>query len=268
MSEVVSLTREGSLAVVTIDRPPVNSLDGATLTALQAALKKLGQSDARAAILTGAGGKAFVAGADIEAMSTMTASEAHEFARLGQAVFAKLESLPMPVIAAVDGFALGGGCELALACDFIYASDKLKIGQPEAKLGVLPGFGGTQRLARRVGLGMARELIYTGRQIGAAEALRIGLVNAVFPRAELMDAAKKTALEMAAMSPNALLLAKRVMNEGAGLPLTTAIELEAQAFSDCFAHADQREGMIAFLQKRPAQFAERPEEHDPLSPNQ
>jgi len=268
MSEVVSLSREGVIAIVTIDRPPVNSLDGATLRALQATLKKLGQSDARAAVLTGAGGKAFVAGADIDAMSKMTPAEAHAFARLGQAVFAKLEVLPMPVIAAVDGFALGGGCELALACDFIYASDKLKIGQPEVKLGVVPGFGGTQRLARRVGLGVARELIYTGRQIGAAEALRIGLVNAVFPRAELLDAAKKTALEMAGMSPNALLLAKRVMNEGAGLPLTTAIELEAQAFSDCFAHGDQREGMTAFLEKRPSQFADRPEEHDALSPDQ
>jgi enoyl-CoA hydratase len=258
MSDAVLLTREESLAIVTINRPDaLNSLDQATLEALRHQLAELSKSDARAAILTGAGGRAFVAGADIAAMSKMTPAQALDFARLGQSVFAAIEALPMPVIAAVDGFALGGGCEIALACDFIYASDKLKIGQPEVKLGVVPGFGGTQRLARRVGLGMARELIYTGRQIGSAEALRIGLVNAVFPRAELMDAAKKTALEMAAMSPNALTLAKRVMNEGAGIALTPAIELEAQAFSDCFAHPDQSEGMTAFLGKRPAQFGKR-----------
>lgn len=258
MSDAVLLSREESLAIVTINRPDaLNSLDRATLEALRHQLVELSKSDARAAILTGAGGRAFVAGADIAAMSKMSAAEALDFARLGQAVFAAIEALPMPVIAAVDGFALGGGCEIALACDFIYASDKLKIGQPEVKLGVVPGFGGTQRLARRVGLGMARELIYTGRQIGSAEALRIGLVNAVFPRAELMDAAKKTALEMAALSPNALMLAKRTMNDGAGIALTPAIELEAQAFSDCFAHADQREGMTAFLEKRQAQWGKR-----------
>lgn len=258
MTDVVLLTREDSLAIVTINRPDaLNSLDQATLLALRHQLGELAKSDARAAILTGAGGRAFVAGADIAAMSKMSAAEALDFARLGQSVFAAIEALPMPVIAAVDGFALGGGCEIALACDFIYASDKLKIGQPEVKLGVVPGFGGTQRLARRIGLGMARELIYTGRQIGSAEALRIGLVNAVFPRAELMDAAKKAALEIAAMSPNAIMLAKRAMNEGAGIPLTPAVELEAQAFSDCFAHGDQREGMTAFLEKRTAQWGKR-----------
>lgn len=259
MSDLVLLTHEQSIAVVTINRPDtLNSLDQATLVALKGVLAELAKSDARAAIVTGAGGRAFVAGADIAAMSKMTPAEALEFARLGQSVFAAIEALPMPVIAAVDGFALGGGCELALACDFIYASDKLKIGQPEVKLGIVPGFGGTQRLARRVGLGMARELIYSGRQIGSVEALRIGLVNAVFPRAELLDAAKKTALEMAAMSPNALMLAKRVMNQGADAALGDAIELEAQAFRDCFAQVDQREGMTAFLEKRPAQWSKRP----------
>jgi len=259
MTDAVLLTREEVLAVVTINRPDTpNSLDRATLEALRQVLSELSASDARAAIVTGAGGRAFVAGADIAAMSKMTAAEALDFARLGQAVFAAIEALPMPVIAAVDGFALGGGCELALSCDFIYASDKLKIGQPEVKLGVVPGFGGTQRLARRVGLGMARELIYSGRQIGSAEALRIGLVNAVFPRAELLDAARKTALEMAAMSPTALMLAKRAMNEGTNVSLTAGVEIEAHAFRDCFAHPDQREGMTAFLEKRPAQFGKRP----------
>jgi enoyl-CoA hydratase len=252
------MTREGVLAIVTINRPDtLNSLDRATLEALRHVLSELGKSDARVAILTGAGGRAFVAGADIAAMSKMSPAEALEFARLGQAVFAAIEALPLPVIAAVDGFALGGGCELALACDFIYASDKLKIGQPEVKLGVLPGFGGTQRLSRRVGLGMARELIYSGRTLGHAEALRIGLVNAVHPRAELLDAARKTALEIAAMSPSALMLAKRAMQEGADIALAPAIELEAQAFSRCFELPDQREGMAAFLEKRPAKFSER-----------
>ncbi len=258
MSDAVLLSREGAIALVTVNRPDtLNSLDRATLEALRAVIAELGKSDARAAILTGAGGRAFVAGADIAAMSKMSAAEALEFARLGQSVFAAIEALPMPVIAAVDGFALGGGCELALACDFIYASDKLKIGQPEVKLGILPGFGGTQRLARRVGLGMARELVYSGRMIGSAEALRIGLVNAVHPRAELLDAAKKTALEMAEMSPSALMLAKRVMNDGADVGLGAAIELEAKAFSRCFELPDQREGMTAFLEKRPAKFSER-----------
>jgi enoyl-CoA hydratase len=258
MSDAVLMTREGVLEIVTINRPDtLNSLDRATLEALRQVIAELGKSDARVAILTGAGGRAFVAGADIAAMSKMSAAEALEFARLGQATFAAIEALPMPVIAAVDGFALGGGCELALACDFIYASDKLKIGQPEVKLGVVPGFGGTQRLARRVGLGMARELIYSGRTLGHAEALRIGLVNAVHPRAELIDAARKTALEIAAMSPSALMLAKRAMNEGADVALAPAIELEAQAFSQCFALPDQREGMTAFLEKRPAKFNER-----------
>lgn len=258
MSDAVLLSREGAIALVTVNRPDtLNSLDRATLEALRAVLAELGKSDARAAILTGAGGRAFVAGADIAAMSKMSAAEALEFARLGQSVFAAIEALPMPLIAAVDGFALGGGCELALACDFIYASDKLKIGQPEVKLGILPGFGGTQRLARRVGLGMARELVYSGRMLGSAEALRIGLVNAVHPRAELLDAAKKTALEMAEMSPSALMLAKRAMNEGADVGLGAAIELEAKAFSRCFELPDQREGMTAFLEKRPAKFSER-----------
>src|SRR5262249_24392143 len=154
--------------------------------------------------------RAFVAGADIAAMSKMTATEAHPFAQLGQAVFAALEALPMPVIAAVNGFALGGGCELALACDFIFASEKAKFGQPEVRLGIIPGFGGTQRCARRVGLGMARELIYTGRMLSAEEALRIGLANAVVAPDELLARAKETAQLTAAASPAAVARAKAV----------------------------------------------------------
>ena len=186
-------------------------------------------------------------------MSTMSAEQALAFARLGQATFAALEALPFPVIAAVNGFALGGGCELALACDFIYASDKAKLGQPEVKLGILPGFGGTQRLARRIGLGMARELIYSGRMVGPEESLRIGLSNAVHPRRELMEKVAETARGIVAMGPGAVAAAKRVMNEGADLPLAAAIEREAVAFGQCFG-AEQKEGMSAFLEKREAKF--------------
>jgi enoyl-CoA hydratase len=167
------------------------------------------------------------------------------------------------VIAAVNGFALGGGCEIALACDFIYASDHAKFGQPEVKLGVLPGFGGTQRLSRRIGLGMARELIYTGRMIGPEEALRIGLVNLVVPRRELLERAQQTARAIAGLtprevvSPSAVASAKRVINAGADLDLAAAIELEAVAFGACFDHADQKEGMKAFLGKREPKFEDR-----------
>jgi enoyl-CoA hydratase len=157
------------------------------------------------------------------------------------------------VIAAVNGFALGGGCELALACDFIYAGSHAKFGQPEVKLGVVPGFGGTQRLSRRVGLGVARELIYTGKIIGPEEALRIGLVNAVYPRAELSDKVMETAKAIVAVGPRALAAAKQVINRGFDLPLSAAIAEEARAFAGCFG-PEQREGMEAFLSKRPPRF--------------
>ena len=186
-------------------------------------------------------------------MSNMTPADAHAFAQLGQSTFAALEALPFPVIAAVNGFALGGGCELALACDFIYASSHAKFGQPEVKLGILPGFGGTQRLSRRVGMGMARELIYTGKLIGPEEALRIGLVNAVFPRAELMDKVLETAKLVLGVGPRAVAAAKQVMNAGEHLSLTDAVAREADAFSRCFG-PEQREGMQAFIEKRAARF--------------
>ena len=210
----------------------------------------------RVLIVTGAGEKAFVAGADIAGMAKLSASEGEAFAQLGQSVFASLEALPLPVIAAVNGFALGGGCELALACDFIYASDKAKFGQPEVKLGVVPGFGGTQRLARRIGLGMARELVYTGRLIGPEEALRIGLANAVHPRRELLDKVMETARSIEAVGPAAVASAKQVMNAGADVGLAEAIALEARAFGQCFDRPEQREGMSAFLEKRPPKFDE------------
>jgi enoyl-CoA hydratase len=254
----VLLAHEGALSILTINRPDaLNALDAATLYALATAIGELAAKKPRCAVITGAGDKAFVAGADIAAMSSMTSEQALAFARLGQSTFAAIEALSFPVIAAVNGFALGGGCELALACDFVYASDKAKLGQPEVKLGILPGFGGSQRLARRIGAGMARELVYTGRMIGPEEALRIGLVNAVAPRRELIDRVRETAALIAQNGPGAVAHAKRVMLEGAALPLGEAIELEAQAFAACFALHDQKEGMQAFLAKRPAAFEDR-----------
>jgi enoyl-CoA hydratase len=253
--EPILLSSDGLVSTLTINRPDsLNSLDQSVLNALAAAVDQLAHERPRCLIVTGAGEKAFVAGADIAAMQAMTHEQAKSFARLGQSAFAALEELPFPVIAAVNGFALGGGCELALACDFIYASDKAKFGQPEVKLGIMPGFGGTQRLSRRVGLGMARELIYSGRMIGPEEALRIGLCNAVVPRRELLDRVMETARAIAAVGPAAVAASKRVMRQGADRDLKAAIELEAHAFASCFETRDQQEGMGAFLEKREPKF--------------
>jgi enoyl-CoA hydratase len=224
--------RELSQAVVELDRDPT----------------------VRCAILTGAGEKAFAAGADIAAMSEMTAAQAKSFSDRGHAVGYILEQAHFPVIGAINGFALGGGCELALACDFLYASDKAKFGQPEVNLGVMPGFGGTQRLARRVGIGRARELCYTADILGAEDALRIGLVDAVVPHAELLGKVRDVAKKIASKGPLAVAQCKRAILRGEGVPLATANELEAQAFSSLFGSLDQREGMKAFLEKRPAKF--------------
>ena len=255
MADEILVSHDGPISTLTVNRPQsLNALDRTTLEAMRAAIAEVAGRKPRVLIVTGAGDKAFVAGADIAAMAEMSPAEAEKFAQLGQGVFAELEALPLPVIAAVNGFALGGGCELALACDFIYASDKAKFGQPEVKLGIIPGFGGTQRLARRIGLGMARELVYTGRMVGPEEALRIGLANAVAPRRELLDRVLETARAIAAVGPGAVAHAKHVMNAGATLPLADAIELEAAAFGRCFVLADQKEGMRAFLDKREPKF--------------
>lgn len=252
----VTLEHEGTLSILTVNRPrSLNALNGETLAAIANAVGNVAaRRETRALIVTGAGGKAFVAGADIAAMVEMTHVEGHEFAQLGDRAFGAIEALSVPAIAVVDGFALGGGCELALSCDFIYASTKSKFGQPEVKLGVVPGFGGTQRLPRRIGLGMARELIYTGRLISADEALRIGLVNAVFSSEELMERAKATAGEIASNGPLAVAKAKALMLEGGSVSLNEAIEAEAAAFGALFATEDKKEGMTAFLAKRTAEF--------------
>jgi enoyl-CoA hydratase len=253
---ILLVEKNDHVATLTLNRPEkLNALNAELVESLIRALYDLDQDgQVRVAILTGAGDKAFAAGADIQAMSTMTVAEAKAFADMGHRLGALLESAHFPVIAAVNGFALGGGCEIALACDFIYASDKAKLGQPEVNLGVTPGFGGTQRLSRRVGVARARELCMTGDMVDAEAAVRIGLVNAVFPHAELMAKARETAAKIAAKGPLAIQQCKRVLARGLDVPLPIANELEAQAFSALFGSHDQREGMTAFLEKRKAAF--------------
>lgn len=257
--QFVSVERTGPLAIVTVQRPDkLNALNARVIAELARTFTDLGSSGEgepiRAAVLTGAG-KAFIAGADIAEMATMTTAEAKRFSDAGQRLCALIEMVAFPVVAAVNGFALGGGCEIALACDFIYAAQSAKLGQPEVTLGVTPGFGGTQRLARRVGIARARELVYTGDMIPAEQALTIGLVNAVVPAPELMLRARDTALKIAARGPLAVAASKRIMLRGEGADLVTACELEAQAFSSLFGTEDQRAGMRAFLDKAKPTFS-------------
>jgi enoyl-CoA hydratase len=252
----VLVDRDAHVVTLTLNRPDrLNALNEELLGELARVLRDLGRdAQVRCAILTGSGEKAFAAGADIAAMSTMTAVQAKLFAEQGHRVGRALEAAHFPVIAAVNGFALGGGCELALACDFIYASDRAKLGQPEVNLGVLPGFGGTQLLSRRVGTARAREICMTGDMIGAEEALRIGLVNAVVPTAELMPRVREVAAKIASKGPLAVAGIKRVVVRGADVPLLAANELESTAFAALFGTYDQREGMQAFLEKRTPKF--------------
>ena len=251
----VEVTHAGHVSTLTINRPDkLNALSEQVLGDLNTAIEHIsGLGHVRAAVITGTG-KAFVAGADIAAMRDMHPAQAREFGAMGHRIFRAIEELRFPVIAAVNGFALGGGCELALACDFIYASTKAKFGQPEVNLGIVPGFGGTQRLPRRVGSAMARELIYTGKMINADEALRIGLANAVFEPDELLAAATKAAEEMATKGPLAIASAKRLIRDGMDHSLPQANELEMDAFGEGFGTADQTEGMSAFLEKRTPDF--------------
>jgi enoyl-CoA hydratase len=250
---------EDGLAVVTINRPQsLNALNTATLKELADAFEKIAKDKKiRAAILTGAGEKAFVAGADISEMVNFTPLKADAFATLGQGVLNGIENNPKPVIAAVNGFALGGGTEIAMSCDFVYASPNAKFGQPEIKLGIIPGFGGTQRLTRLVGRARAKELVLSGDMITADDALRIGLVNKVVPLETLLDEAKKTAKKIAAYGLPAIKAAKDAINRGADVDLPNALFLERQAFAGLCATKDQKEGMKAFLAKRPAQFKDK-----------
>jgi enoyl-CoA hydratase len=254
--ENLLLEKDGQVATITIHRPKVlNALDLKTLEELEGAATDLTEDAAiRAVVLTGAGDKAFVAGADIAALSTMTTREALAFADFGHKVLNLLDRMPKPVIAAVNGYALGGGCELALACDFIYAADTAQLGLPEVNLGVIPGFGGTQRLARRVGPGMAREMIFTGARLSAQRAREVGLVNEVVPRAELLARVMEVCRAICQKGPVAIAQAKRAIRLGADISLTVASELERQTFAALFATEDLREGTRAFLEKRPARF--------------
>ena len=254
--ETLLVEDRGPVRVVTINRPKaLNALNEQVVAELTQVIEATDDVDTvRGLVLTGAGDKAFVAGADIKAMADMGPQQALAFSGKGHAVGDMLGNLPIPVIAAVNGFALGGGCELALACDFIYASEKAKFGQPEVKLGVIPGFGGTQRLLRRVGVARTLELCMTGEMIDASEALRIGLANKVCAPGELLDAAVKTATTIASMGPLAIAKVKEVIHDGADKALDEANLLEQQGFAALFASADQTEGMTAFMEKRKADF--------------
>lgn len=243
--------------VATVNRPEkMNALNAEVLAGLDdAILRARTDPEVGVMIVTGAGPKAFVAGADIAELATMTPVTGREHARRGQAVFGRLESLGKPVIAAINGFALGGGCELALACTMRVASENARLGQPEVKLGILPGYGGSQRLARIVGEGRAMEICLTGEPITAAEAHRIGLVNRVVPAGEALAAARELAGKILANAPLALAFTMDAIHHGLDLPLEDGLELEATLFGVCASTADMREGMAAFLEKRPARFA-------------
>ena len=255
MTEPVRLERRGAVALLTLDRPSLlNALDRATLEALQAHVAALAKdASLRAVVVTGEG-RAFAAGADIAEMRSLDALGGEAFSRLGHAALGALEMLAVPTIAAVNGFALGGGCELACACDWIYASNKARFGQPEVNLGLLPGFGGTSRLLRRVGLAWAKELVLSGEPIDAETAQRIGLVNRVFAPEALLPAALAAGETIARKGPFAVAQAKRVLQEGQDADVRTAHALEQQAFGVVFASADRGEGMDAFLGKREAKF--------------
>jgi enoyl-CoA hydratase len=242
--------------VVTINREKaLNALNAEVLNDLeQLSTAVEADHDVRAVIVTGAGGKAFVAGADITEMAGMGRDQARRFAQGGGRVAEAIAASRLPWIAAVNGFALGGGCELALACDFIYASKTARFGQPEVNLGVIPGFGGTQRLLRRVGVAKAKELVLTGDMIGAEEALRIGLVDAVFDADALLAGARATADKIAQKGPLAIAAAKRVIERGQSQGLEDACALEVEAFAQLFTTQDQKEGMSAFLGRRTAAF--------------
>jgi len=245
----VTVENRGGVALVTIDRQDaLNALNVETLTELRDRLRELAQDDAaRVVVLTGAGEKAFVAGADIKYMSGLEATEAQAWGALGHEAARLLEEMPKPTVAAINGFALGGGCELALGCDIRFAASRALLGQPEIDLGIIPGWGGTQRLARVCGLGVAKELILTGRMVDAQEALRIGLVNAIAD--PVLDHAMAVAEKLSEKAPLALAAAKRLLNASPG-----ALDQEAVEFGGLFGSADAKEGLAAFAEKRPPRF--------------
>ena len=261
--EFVTYEQDGFVGVITINRPKaLNALNSAVLEELEATFKAVDLEATRCLILTGAGDKSFVAGADIGEMSTLTKAEGEAFGKKGNDVFRMIETFPIPVIAAVNGFALGGGCEISMSCDIRICSENAVFGQPEVGLGITPGFGGTQRLARLVGAGMAKQLIYTARNIKAADAYRIGLVNDVFKatvdeegnvtataQENLLAGAKKMAAGIAANAPIAVRNCKKAINDGLQVNIDEAIVIEEKLFGDCFETEDQKAGMGNFLEK-------------------
>ncbi len=250
----IKIEHTQGITILKISAPKsLNALNSTILKELSDCVSHL-DAATRVLIITGDGEKSFVAGADISEMAHLNEAQGYEFGRLGAQVFRAIETLPIPVIAAVNGFALGGGCELAMACDIRIASSKAKFGQPEVGLGIIPGFSGTYRLPKIVGQGHAKEMIYTGKVIRADEALRIGLVNAVYEPEQLMEKAVEMAQVMLHNAPVAISLAKQSINEGYDLDADAAIALENKLFGKCFATSDQKEGMDAFLNKRQAEF--------------
>lgn len=257
MSEkLIEVVDSAGIVRLTINRPKaLNALNGAVLLELEALLTQLEQrADLRGVLITGAGEKSFVAGADITEMRDKTPEEARAFASQALRTIKRLETLPVPVVALVNGFCLGGGCELALACDWAVASDNAIFGQPEVLLGVIPGFGGTQRLPRRVGPAMALDLVTTGRKINAQEALRIGLVNQVMPQTELESYADELIKQLAGNGPQAVRASKQAVHDGMEQELDSALALETALFAFCFAGEEQKEGMSAFVEKRKPNF--------------
>lgn len=250
--ENLLLDRDGAIVVLTVNRPKaLNAMDQATLAELRQAAAELdADPGVGVVIVTGSGEKAFVAGADISEMASFGPQQAEEHARRGQATVSAFERMRKPVIAAINGYALGGGLELALACDIRLASENAQMGLPEVSLATIPGFGGTQRLSRIVGTGLAKELVFTGRRVKADDALRIGLVNAVVPQSELLERAKQMARDILANGPYAVRLAKEVIDRGAQVDLDHGLDIEQKAFGLTFATHDQKEGMRAFMEKR------------------
>jgi enoyl-CoA hydratase len=249
--EFIVYEQKEAVGVITISREKaLNALNSQVLDELNSALDAVDLNTVRCLVITGAGDKSFVAGADIGEMSTLTKAEGEAFGKKGNDVFLKIEKFPIPVIAAINGFALGGGCEISMSCDIRLASDNAVFGQPEVGLGITPGFGGTQRLARLVGMGMAKQMIYTARNIKADEALRIGLVNQVVPAEELMATAEKMANTIAQNAPIAVRACKKAINDGMQTNIDDALVIEEKLFGSCFESYDQKEGMANFLRKK------------------
>ena len=249
-AEFIKYEEEGDIAILTINRPKaLNALNSQVLNELDRVLDDIDTDKIRALILTGAGEKSFVAGADIAEMSTLTKEQGQAFSKKGNDVFRKIETFEIPVIAAINGFALGGGCEISMSCDIRICSDNAIFGQPEVGLGITPGFGGTQRLARLVGPGMAKQMIFTGQNIKAEEALRIGLVNAVYPQNELLNEARKLAITIARNGAHAVKNSKKAINDGMQLDIEKAIKIEEKLFGDCFQSSEQVDRMKKFLEK-------------------